>query len=183
MCPTNQNAEGVNLDLHQLGVGHHPAAPVVILHQHFEGHQLRVLGAEPNQLVYTCPLEVIPLLVKGHVVGVTRGPAGAVGDWVAVSDAFYHLALLPCSATFILALHAPTSRNTATPSFTGLVGPEGVPSRNVVSLVGAAAASRGYTLTSTQNEACVTGTSLHTGGLAFRGGIRIRASGRTGTAT
>ena len=97
---------------------------MIILHQHFKGHQLWVLGAECSQLVHTCALEVKLLVVKGHVMGVACSLAGAVGDCLALSDATHHLALLPCPAAFILALNASASSNAFTPPQTALVGPE-----------------------------------------------------------
>lgn len=101
----DNNTERVHLDLHQLGEGNHLAAAVIILHCNLKRHQVWVLGAKCGQLVDTCALEVKLLLVKSHIVRITPGLTGAIGYWLALSYAFNHLALLPCSTAFILALH------------------------------------------------------------------------------
>lgn len=52
-----------------------------------------------------------------------------------------------------------------------------------MTVIGTTTLGSGYTPTSAQNKACLTGAGLHTGVFAFGGSIRVRASGRTGTAT
>lgn len=71
VCPRNDNAEGVDLDLHKLSEGNPFVAPVIILHQHLKRHQVWVPGAQCDQLVHTCPLEVKLPLVKSLVMRVT----------------------------------------------------------------------------------------------------------------
>lgn len=156
---------------------------MIILHQHLKGHQLRVFGAESNQLVNTCSLEVKPSLVKGCVMGVTGGLAGAVGEGFALSYTVNHLALLPCPTAFTLALHLSASSNTFTPFLTALVSPERLPGRDVSTLIGTTTLSGRHTPTSAQNKTCITGAGLHTGVFAFGWSVRIRTGSRTGTAT
>ena len=129
---------------------------------------------DASHLVCTGALEVVVLPIEGHKMWITGHRTCSVVDRIAPYHPLQHLAQLPSLAARQLRRQAPTG-GAGVAIVTALSSEEGGSGLHIVTLVHAAALRLGDTPRTTEHKAVVTGTRLHTGGVAFCGSVCTRS--------
>lgn len=128
------------------------------------------LIGDASHLICTSALEVVVLPIEGYEMWIARHCTCGVVDRIAPYDPLQDLAQLPSLTARQLGRQTSTG-GAGVAIVAALSNKEGGSSLHIVTLVHAATLSLGDTLCTTEHKAVVTGTRLHTGGVAFCGSV------------